>query len=69
MPISRLTDNDKMPFGAHEGKQMIDVPAKWLLWAYQAHRYMRMDLQEYIEERMGYLVKEAGWTEAPKRPV
>lgn len=27
-----LLDTDIMPFGKHKGKQMIDVPAGWLLW-------------------------------------
>lgn len=27
-----LTDNDIMPFGAHKGKKLIDVPDNYLLW-------------------------------------
>lgn len=27
-----LTDNDIMPFGAHKGKKLIDVPDHYLLW-------------------------------------
>lgn len=29
-----LTDNSPMPYGKHKGKQMIDVPADYLLWLY-----------------------------------
>lgn len=27
-----MTDTDKMPWGIHQGKAMINVPAKYLLW-------------------------------------
>lgn len=29
-----LTDNSPMPYGKHKGKQMINVPADYLLWLY-----------------------------------
>ena len=30
--MSKLTDNDPMPFGKHKGRKMIDVPPSYLLW-------------------------------------
>lgn len=29
-----LTDNDTMPFGAHKGKKMANVPDHYLRWLY-----------------------------------
>jgi len=30
-----LQDTNKMPFGMHRGKQLSEVPDKYLLWVYE----------------------------------
>jgi len=30
--MASLSDNSLMPFGAHKGRKMIDVPASYLVW-------------------------------------
>ena len=34
MPVT-YTDNSQMPFGKHQGKRLIDVPAYYLLWLWE----------------------------------
>jgi uncharacterized protein (DUF3820 family) len=31
-----LTDNSPMPFGKHRGQALINVPASYLIWLYDA---------------------------------
>ena len=55
-----LTDQDKMPFGAHKGKLIADVPASYLLWFYD--QSWRMEFQEllmYVEKWKDSLAQEA----------
>lgn len=33
-----LRDDSPMPWGKHEGKRMIDVPADYLLWLYDNNK-------------------------------
>lgn len=57
-----LKDSDKMPFGAHKGKAMIDVPAKTLLWYYENFREWstkQLPVKEYIEDNMDVLKKQS----------
>jgi len=30
--MAKLTDSSLMPFGVHKDKQLVDVPAQYLLW-------------------------------------
>lgn len=30
--MSKLTDTDVMPFGAHKGKPLINIPDEYFLW-------------------------------------
>lgn len=57
--MGALKDTDRMMFGKHEGKQMIDVPASYLIWAYENITKLRGDMREYIESRMEWLIEEA----------
>jgi uncharacterized protein (DUF3820 family) len=59
-----LTDYDPMPFGKHEGKKMIDVPAQYLIWLGSALATQgklppkSYQVYEYIEENYEVLQKE-----------
>jgi len=54
-----LTDESPMPFGKHKDKQMIDVPATYLLYLYEEKKYNK-EVKEYIEDNMQILKKQAG---------
>lgn len=52
-----LDDESPMPYGKHEGKAMIDVPADYLLWLYDNDRCSG-SVKAYIEECIDALRKE-----------
>jgi len=52
-----LTDESLMPFGAHKGKPLIDVPASYLIWLYDNNKTGK-ELKEYIEDNMQVLKQE-----------
>lgn len=56
---TEINDNTEMPFGKYQGKAMINVPAKYLLWLYNqgcSHQGVR----QYIINNLEVLKKEAG---------
>ena len=55
-----MKDTDIMPFGKeHRGKKIGNVPAKFLLWAYDQDWIDKYpDVKEYIKENMDVLTKE-----------
>lgn len=55
-----LQDNDKMPFGMHKGKAMIEVPAQYLLYIYNNGMCSDSRVRTYIESNLDALKKEAG---------
>lgn len=61
-----MKDTDIMPFGKFKGKEMIDIPAKYLLWLdsvngpYSAARANYKEVFEYIDDMKEVLLKEAG---------
>lgn len=44
-----MTDIDKITFGVHKGKRLIDVPAGYLLWLLDNNKCYG-DLKKYIED-------------------
>jgi len=52
-----LTDESLMPFGIHEGKKMIDVPAAYLLWLYGENKCNEA-VKFYVEDNKEVLIKE-----------
>lgn len=52
-----LTDESPMPFGKHKNKQMIDVPAEYLMWLYDNNKAGK-EVEEYIEENKDVLKQE-----------
>lgn len=53
-----LNDYSKMPYGKHKGKQLIDVPADYLLWLYYNNK-ASPSVKQYIEDNLEVLKKEA----------
>ena len=54
-----ITDNTPMPFGKHQGKAMINVPAQYLLWLYN-EGCSHPGVKKYIIDNLDGLRKEAG---------
>ena len=52
-----LTDESLMPFGAHKGKRMIDVPASYLMWLHDNNRASGL-VKEYIDDNLQALKQE-----------
>jgi hypothetical protein len=48
----KITDSSLMPWGRHKGKQMIDVPAKDLIWYYDNNKCSQ-EIRAYIDEKHG----------------
>lgn len=46
-----LTDTSKMPWGAHAGKPMQDVPASYLIWLYDNNK-CSPDVRQYITDNL-----------------
>lgn len=53
----QLTDESKMPYGAHAGKNMEDVPAEYLIWLYDNNK-CNGAVKEYIEDNLDVLRHE-----------
>lgn len=56
------TDESKMPYGQHVGKQLKDVPASYLLFIYENHDLnstQRWGLRVYIEDNLQVLNLQA----------
>lgn len=55
-----MGDKTIMPFGAHKGKAMEDVPAGYLLFCYaQTWIGKYPDVREYIKDNLDVLEKQA----------
>lgn len=48
-----------MPFGKYQGKAMINVPAKYLLWLFN-NGCDHIGVKQYINDNLEVLKKEAG---------
>ena len=55
--MAALRDTDLMPFGLHRGKQMIDVPAKYLLYL-KDNGLRKGNVMSYILDNLEVLEKE-----------
>ena len=53
-----MTDKSLMPFGKHQGKPMIEVPASYLLWLHDNAKDLRDPLKSYIKENIDVLRAE-----------
>lgn len=49
-----MDDKSIMPFGAHKGKQLDQVPDSYLRWLYENNKAFG-DLKKYIEENADVL--------------
>ena len=45
----KATDETIMPFGAHRGKKLANVPANYLIWMYENKRLVPY-LEEYVKD-------------------
>ena len=57
----QLEDPSPMPFGTHEGKQMQDVPARYLCWLWNESdedQLKHCPVRDYIRRNMSALHKE-----------
>jgi uncharacterized protein (DUF3820 family) len=52
-----MTDNSLMPFGIHKGKELANVPAKYLLFLYNSDKCFD-ELREYIHDNLKILQQE-----------
>jgi uncharacterized protein (DUF3820 family) len=55
--MPQLTDTSPMPWGAHKGTPMEDVPARYLLWLHETKKYTP-EVREYILDNMDVLKHE-----------
>lgn len=53
--MSKLTDESKMPFGAHKGKAMANVPDDYLKWLWNNSKTGNGNVKEYIKENADVL--------------
>lgn len=49
-----LTDNSLMPYGAHKGKKMANVPPAYLVWVFENNK-CTPEVAKYINENMSEL--------------
>lgn len=52
-----LTDESKMPYGVHKDKNMVDVPASYLLWLYENNKCSG-EVKQYIEDNLDVIKVE-----------
>lgn len=55
--MEKLTDKCLMPFGQYKGQQLANVPASYLLWAYD-NLNLQHNLKTYIDENRDALKAE-----------
>jgi uncharacterized protein (DUF3820 family) len=60
--VIEITDSTPMPFGKHQGKRMIDVPAIYLIYIYDKGWINHNGVKQYIIENMAALKLEASKT-------
>lgn len=53
-----MNDNDLMPFGAHQGKIMADVPASYFLYLHKQGSISHQGVREYIRDNMDVFQEE-----------
>lgn len=55
--VPELTDNSLMPFGKYKGDKLANVPAAYLLWAFD-NLTLQPNLKRYIEKNKDALLQE-----------
>jgi uncharacterized protein (DUF3820 family) len=54
---SDMDDYSIMPFGKYKGRQLINVPASYLIWLYDNNKAFGK-LKEYIKDNLDVLQKQ-----------
>lgn len=55
----KVDDNTLFPFGRYRGTKICNVPATYLIWAYEEVDHLDKDIKAYIEDNMDLLKEEA----------
>lgn len=55
--MTEITDTTLMPFGMHKGKAMVNVPAEYLIYAYE-NMNLHDNLKTYIRKNMDVLKEQ-----------
>jgi hypothetical protein len=55
--VPQLTDTSLMPFGKHKGEKLANVPASYLLWAFD-NLQLSDNLKKYIKDNKDALLAE-----------
>lgn len=53
----KLNDNSPMPWGKHKGTKMANVPAHYLIWAYEQNKCCQK-VRQYVRENWDELKSE-----------
>lgn len=61
-----MTDESLMPWGIHEGKQMVDVPADYLLFLYENSK-VHGEVKRYIHENLETIKMEVAIIEKRRK--
>jgi uncharacterized protein (DUF3820 family) len=46
-----IDENYKIPYGAHKGKKMVDIPASYLIYIWENHKPFGY-VKDYIKENL-----------------
>lgn len=64
--MAKLTDESLMPYGQHEGTEMINVPADYLIYLYENDK-CSPEVKAYVKEMWVALVEENKLQEGKRR--
>jgi hypothetical protein len=56
--MANLNDDSPMPWGIHRGKAMANVPADYLLWAYENEKCDR-PVKDYVSYNLDVIKQQA----------
>lgn len=57
--MSKFTDESIMPFGAHKGKKMANIPADYLVYIYDNFSFSYYpEVKKYIKDNLDVLKSE-----------
>ena len=69
MNYSPIDDSHPFPFGKHRGEPIGNMPAAYLIWAYENIKDLQPNIREYIKGVESVLRKEIAEQKAASKPV
>ena len=69
MNFAPIDDNYPFPFGKHRGMPIGNMPAAYLIWAYENIKDLQPNIREYIKGVESVLRKEIAQQNAANAPV